>query len=497
MIPAQFIRKSCIRCLLCLFIVLQFRCTTDDAPHPNILFIAIDDLRPELGCYGNDLIHSPNLDRLAAEGAVFRHHYVQVPTCGPSRHALLTGLRPRKASELSNNVTRCYLFPGQPEVASPNTFIHHLRRNGYYTVGIGKISHSADGMVYGYEEQPGNKRELPYSWNKLIFDSGKWGTGWNAFFGYADGENRQSKQKICTPYESAEVADEGYPDGLTAQLAIEHLDQLKTQKTPFFLGVGFFKPHLPFNAPKQYWDLYERDSIPLPGIRTLPRNVHPSSLHESGEFNQYKLTDEKASLSQAVSEEYARKLRHAYFASVSYIDAQVGRVLSALKKNGLDKNTIIVVWGDHGWHLGEHNVWGKHTLFDVALRSTLIIKAEGKITAGLNIPSVVETVDIYPSLMELAGLSMPHEVDGASFLPLLNDNSANQSEAAYSYFRKGVSMRTSRYRLTRYFRDEMPSVELYDHQNDPFETVNIAAENPQIVESLMPLLDEGNTGLFE
>ncbi len=204
--------------------------------------------------------------------------------------------------------------------------------------------------------------ELPNSWNEMLFEPGKWGTGWNAFFGYADGTNRNELKGETKPYEGADVNDESYPDGLTANLAIKKLKELAVKDQPFFLGVGFFKPHLPFNAPKKYWDLYDESKIPLTPSPDIPNNVNPASLHASGEFNGYKLGEEKAALSKPLSDAYARKLKHAYYAGVSYIDAQVGKVFNELKQLGLDKNTIIVVWGDHGWHLGDDRVWGKHTI---------------------------------------------------------------------------------------------------------------------------------------
>ena len=200
---------------------------------PNILFIAIDDLRPELGCYGNDIIHSPNIDKLASQGIVFNNHFVQVPTCGASRYSLLTGMRPSKKAHLSNKAIELEVS-GQPEQNRPESFIHQLKRSGYYTVGMGKISHSADGLLYGYEEPVSKKKELPYSWDELLFDSGKWKTGWNSFFGYANGENRQSLKKQVKPYEAGDVDDEGYVDGLTANLAVNKLEELKNKDQPFF-----------------------------------------------------------------------------------------------------------------------------------------------------------------------------------------------------------------------------------------------------------------------
>lgn len=461
---------------------------------PNILFIAIDDLRNELGVYGS-VAKSPNLDSLANEGSLFMNHYVQVPTCGASRYALMTGRRPSKPEHLKNSAIE-FEISNKTEGEMPESFIHHFRRNGYYTVGIGKITHSADGLLYGYEEPVSKKRELPHSWDELLFNPGKWETGWNAFFAYANGENRQSLKKQVKPYEVGEVADEGYPDGLTTNLALSKLKELKNKKQPFFMGVGFFKPHLPFNAPKKYWDLYDRDRIPISENPRIPENINMRSLHESGEFNQYALGEEKANLSTSVSDDYARKLRHGYLASISYIDAQVGKLLEELKTLGLDENTIVVIWGDHGWHLGDQRVWGKHTLFENALKSTLIVKSPGLEHQNKKVRTIIETVDIYPTLMELCGIPLHHNIDGESFAKNLSTSGSEKNEVAYSYFKNGISMRTEKYRLTKYYRSDQPTLELYDHSVDPNESRNIAAENPKILADLMPLLEKGNTALY-
>ena len=383
---------------------------------PNVLFICIDDLRPELGCYGNTYIKSPNIDRLAESGVVFTNHFSQVPTCGASRCCLLTGLLPRTAGHLSNEACREFIS-GKQETNQPETFIHHLKRNGYYTVGIGKISHYVDGLLYGYTDPVGTEYELPHSWNEMLLNPGKWGTGWNGFFGYADGENRQSRKKQVKPYEMADVGDTGYPDGLIAEQALVKLGELAKKKHPFFLAVGFFKPHLPFNAPKKYWDLYDESKIPLSPNPVIPENVNKASLHNSGEFNGYLLGDEEATLDGPVTDAYARKLRHAYFACISYVDAQVGKLLQELEKLGMAENTIVVIWGDHGWHLGDQLVWGKHTIFERALKSTLIVKVPG-LTHGGSASGIVSAVDIYPTMVELCGLQMPDPIDGKSLAPL-------------------------------------------------------------------------------
>jgi len=467
---------------------------TSEQQKTNVLFICVDDLRPELGCYGNTYIHSPNIDKLASSGALFTNQFVQVPTCGASRYSMLTGMLPKTTGALSNEACHSFIS-GKPETELPETFIHHLRRNGYYTVGIGKVSHYVDGLLYDYTDPVGTEFELPNSWDEMLFNPAQWGTGWNAFFGYADGSNRQSRNRQAKPYEMGNVDDMGYPDGYTSKLAVEKLDELARKDKPFFLAVGFFKPHLPFNSPKKYWDLYDENELPLSPNPAIPENVNKASLHESNEFNGYKLGDEEASLEGPVSDEYARKLRHAYFACVSYTDAQVGKVLDKLDKLGLTENTIVVLWGDHGWHLGDQLVWGKHTIFERALKSAFIIRAPGKLV-GKTIDKVVSTVDIYPTLIDLCGVEMSYKTDGKSLVPLLDNTQESWEEVSFGYFRNGISLRTDKYRLTRYFRDQEPTVELYDHQLDPNETMNIADEHPEIVKKLMPLWEQGNTGIY-
>jgi len=486
---------SLIASAACLFLLpscnREAKQKEQSAKKPNILFICVDDLRRELGCYGS-AVKSPHIDKLANEGSLFFHHYVQVPTSGASRASMLTGKLPREKADLSNEACRTRLSD-LPETEYPETMFHHLRRNGYYTVGIGKISHYVDGLLYGYTDPVGTAYELPYSWDEMIFDPGQWGNGWNAFFGYADGTNRQSRNKQVKPYECADVPDEGYPDGLTANLAVKKLKELTAKDEPFCLSVGFFKPHLPFTAPKKYWDMYDEDKIPLSPIPFIPEDCNKISLHESTEFNGYLLGEEKASLEKPVSDEYARKLRHAYYACISYMDAQVGKVLQALEESGQADNTIVILWGDHGWHLGDHLIWGKHTLHETSLSSAFIVKAPGK-EKGLQNNRIVSSVDIYPTLMDLCRIENPAGLDGRSFVGLLdNPNDLQWSEAAYSYFRNGISLRAPEYRLSRYFPQGEIVTELYEYNNDLFERKNIAAQRKSVIENLLPLWEKGNT----
>lgn len=463
---------------------------------PNVLLICVDDLLPALGCYGNDEVHSPNIDALAEQSALFEKQYVTVPTCGASRYSLLRSRLPCTEAELGNNIAHTLSNRSPAEKKTPESFIEQFRRNGYYTVGIGKVSHYPDGYIYPYEGPKSERLEWPHTWDEMLFDSGKWAHAWDAFFAYADGGSRTTKKQV-KPFEAADVPDEGYPDGLTANLAVNKLKELAQGQQPFFLGVGFFKPHLPFNAPQKYWDLYEEDQLTLTPTPALPEQVNRASLHNSAEFNQYQLGDERASLDNALSDRYSRKLLHGYYACVSYIDAQIGKVLEALKENNLEDNTIVVLWSDHGWHLGDYRVWGKHTLFDRSLRSVLILRTPA-MTKGVKIKRIVSAVDIGATLLDLCAVPEMPDADGRSMAPLLmNSEDRSWEDVAFSYYRRGVTMTTSRYRFTKYFRDEQPNMELFDHKIDPLETRNIAAERPSLIRKLEPLWKKGNTGLFE
>ncbi len=448
---------------------------------PNVLFIAVDDLRPELGCYGVQHMVTPHLDKLASQGRLFRNHYVQVPTCGASRYALLTGKYPRQAVAMGNNAAS--LAP-KSEPAEAYSLPMLFKQNGYATVGLGKISHSADGLKGDDKNKVrSGEPELPYSWDVLWGPAGEWQDSWKAFFGYAGGKTRD--RQTTPAFEGADVPDNGYPDGLTAEEAIKQLNRLKDK--PFFLAVGFYKPHLPFNAPKKYWDLYDPKKLPAAPFREAPANVDAKiSLHKGGElFGQYTFDGSKV---PAANEANAVKLRHAYFAAVSYADAQIGRVLGELDRLGLSQNTIVVVWGDHGWHLGDHGIWGKHTLHERSLRSTLIIRTPQMQQPGQSSPAIVETVDLFPTLAALSGLASPKSLEGQNLAPLLQNPGTEWQQPARSFWRNsghtGQSIRTERYRLTRWVNDktkEIAQVELYDHQSDPLETKNVAAVNEQIV----------------
>ena len=454
----------------------------------NVLFIAVDDLRPELGSYGG-LALTPNLDRLAAGGVRFDRQFVQVPTCGASRFAMLTGQYPRTTDHLSNEAF-VKLLPRE-EGPRPESFAALFRRNGYRTVEIGKISHYPDGRVFTYAGGGQGQLEMPFSWSEVLpwseieGSDAKWGTGWNAFFGYGDGSNRNQHPGEKPAFESADLPDSGYPDGRIADAAIRKLGELKGQR--FMLAVGFFKPHLPFNAPRKYWDLYDSAAIPLSPNPGAPEGINPASLHPSSEMFGSYAHPQKGGAGIVLADDYARTLRHAYLAAVSYSDAQVGRVLDELDRLGLSENTIVIVWGDHGWHLGDHTIWGKHTTFERALRSPLLVRVPGMRHAGAATNAIVEAVDIYPTLVELAGLPNPGGLDGQSFVKNLENPALPGKDGAYSRWTGRRTLRTDRYRIVLHEKGE-PRVELFDHATDPYETRNVAAENPAVVARLLKAL---------
>jgi len=454
---------------------------------PNVLMVCVDDLRPELGCYGAGHIVSPHIDRLASQGRLFARHYIQSAVCGPSRCSLLTG----KRLWMWDCWGRARRLREEP--AQPVSIAHLFRRNGYRTICIGKISHQPGGVM-----DPAQKvHQVPFSWDLATAPVGKWRDPWGAFFCYADGSVREygyGRNKTDTvAFECADVPDEGYADGLNAQAAIEQLRDLKARGRPFFLAVGFYKPHLPHNAPKRYWDLYDPAKVGLPPDREPPKNVDPAiSLHPSFELTtHYAWPGGKGRVTDA----QARNQRRAYFACVSYIDAQIGKVLGELQRLGLDRDTIVVLWGDHGWHLGELGIFGKQTNFEVATRSPLIIRVPGMAHPGKPANGLVETIDLYPTLADLCGLEAPDDLPGASLRPLLDDPTHPGKDGAYSFFGRrgyfGKTLRTERYRVVEWVHQKtkkVVQVELYDHQADPGETVNIAAEQPDLVRRLLERL---------
>ena len=427
------------------------------ADRPNVLFIAVDDLRPELRCYGAAHIHSPNIDRLAKRSTLFERAYCMVPTCGASRSALMTGLRP------AHNRFVNFLARADEDAPHVDGLHTHFKKNGYHTVSLGKVFHHVSDSAHGWAEAQwragGMTQHLPE--NRRI-QRNKTGSG--------------TKPGRAAPYENADVPYNAYPDGRLAEHAVETMGRLAKRKEPFFLAVGFYKPHLPFNAPKKYWDMYPEDTIKLPAnYRKKPTDAPDGAVHNSGELRAYHGVPRRG----PVSDEMACNLIRGYYACVSYTDASVGKLLDGLDRLGLADNTIIVLWGDHGWNLGDHTMWCKHSCFESSLRVPLLVAAPGQ---KLNRRSrrLVELIDLYPTLCDLAGLAKPGHLQGQSLVPLLKNPEAKWKPHAISRYRSGDTIRTDRYRYTQYTRDGQALGQmLYDHKTDPNENTNIANQTTQ------------------
>ncbi|MDZ7723276.1 MAG: sulfatase [candidate division KSB1 bacterium] len=445
---------------------------------PNILFIAVDDLRPELGCYGESHIISPNIDKLAREGVRFENSHCNVPVCGASRASLLTGVRPSPQRFIYWHTWADKDLPGHLSLP------RYLKQNGYHTISNGKIYHHRTDDMEAWSEEPWHPKG---DW----FDKG-----------YLAEETRekiipnprsdQPSSTIGPAWETADVDDSNYPDGKIADKSIRDLERLAKLDQPFFLGVGFKKPHLPFNAPKKYWDLYEHDEIQLTENSYIPENAPPESIHNSPElrYNYSGVPEAKP-----LPDDYAKWLVHGYQACVSYIDALVGRVLDKLKALKLADNTIVIFWGDHGWNLGEHTMWCKHCNYETSLSAPIIVKAPGMESDRVS-NALVEFVDIYPSLVELCGLPIPEHCQGSSFVPLLKKPDREWKKATFSRYHQGNTVTTERFQYTEYRdmqTDEFLARMLYDHERDPYENINVAesAEYKEKVEQMAALLQEG------
>jgi arylsulfatase A-like enzyme len=438
------------------------------ADRPNVLMIAIDDLRPELGCYGAKHIHSPNIDALAARGTVFTGAYCQQAVCSPSRTSLLTGLRP--------DTTKIYELQTHFRKTIPDgvTLPQNFKNQGYVTAGLGKIFHGSleDGASWSIPHYaPGGP-----AWNSpenekrfAEYERGIRERGWMAAPARSGVAARGSRGPSWL---ASEKSDEELADGQTATQTIRALNALKGK--PFFIAAGFLKPHLPFVAPKKYFDLYPDSKLAMPDYAPEPRGVPKVALHPNGELRAYSDIPE----SGPIDDRKARELVRAYYAATSFTDAQIGRVLGELDRLGLRDNTIVVLWGDHGWHLNNHGLWHKHSNFENATHSTLIASAPGQ-RKGSRCGALVEFVDVYPAICELAGVKMPSNLEGRSFAPLLNDPNRAWKKAAFSQYPRGkdvmgYSVRTKRYRFTEWRGAEGNPIELYDYVDDPRETQNHA-----------------------
>ena len=423
----------------------------------NVLFIAIDDLRPLLGCYGYPEMHTPNIDALAGRGTLFNRAYCQFPVCNPSRASVLTGLRPDTVGVYDNFK---YFRDTVPEVV---TLPQHFKAHGYHTRSVGKITHGPHALLD------------TSSWSAPI---------WREFWKPVDKATNPSWQAL-------DVADDELEDGRIADATVEVLKEVKDQE--FFLAVGFNKPHLPFYAPSKYFDLYPPQTFSVPIDSSLPKDApeiasNPKGLRGYQDISKYPPFDDAKTL----------ELIRAYAATTSYVDAQVGRVLKQLDTLGLAENTVVVLWGDHGFHLGEHGLWRKNTLFEASVRSPLIVSVPGQTSVNVKTDALVELVDIYPTLCDTCQLSTPPQLEGISLLPVVEQPTRPWKTAAFSQLERGStlqgnSMRTQRYRYTEWGQDGSRGVELYDYEMDPDETVNIATqpENVELVAHLKERLHAG------
>jgi len=488
------------RLILSLFVAAG---TLQAQQKPNILFIAVDDLKPMLGCYGDTDILSPNIDRLAERGTVFLNNACQQSVCGPSRASLMTGTY--------TDTTKVYDLKTQMREVNPDTLTlpEYLQQQGYETTGTGKVydPRSVDEQfdapswsIPFRQHGPDEYFAKEYAKPKSGFHNPEVAKQNKAFKAYLkeNGIKRSDKDAyqaallkfpMVKPLtECMDVPDDAYDDGAFAKCAVDQMEMLAKGGKPFFLAVGFKKPHLPFVAPKKYWDMYDRSKIKLAPFQEMPKGAPDFAFQDSWEL--------RGSYSGVapgpIPPEQQREMIHGYRACVSYTDAQIGKVLDKLKALGLEKNTIVVLWGDHGWHLGDHGMFCKHTNYEQAVRAPLIFVAPKQKERGVKTESPSEFVDIFPTLCELAGLPIPQSVEGKSLVPILEDPTEMVHEAALEAYprdsnKMGYSLRDKRYRYVKwvkmdYYEGErsgpMVANELYDYEKDPLETVNLAS-NPE------------------
>ena len=473
--------------------------TQQKEKNPNVLFIAVDDLKPMLGCYGDTLIKTPNIDALAQRGHVFMNNHCQVAVCGASRASLLTGLYADQTKVWAFDTIRKF----NPEIV---TIPQHFKDAGYKTLNIGKIfdyrtvDKYSDSISWDYVFPVSEEDYYPH-YNKQ--------TGIAALYHYqssfvkekyaqykaealAQGVDtfRYAFQRISPATERLDVPDDAYKDGMFAKLAIEQIADLSKSNQSFFLAVGFHKPHLPFVAPEKYWNLYPEEVILTAAYQKMAGNPVEYAYHNSSELRNY--TDskgewiyEKLGKGEKLSMEEQKHLIHAYMATVSFVDEQVGKIIQELKSHDMYDNTIIVLWGDHGWHLGDHNMWGKASNFEQATRSPLILSAPDLEQRKTSNPS--SFVDIYPTLCEMAGLSLPDHLEGESLMKIMN-NESTKPYAVSQYTRDqkmGYAVRDKRYRYVSWVEEgfhvnpeadlsKTTDVQLFDYEKDPLETVNFA-----------------------
>ena len=485
--------------IICVFMVDLSVAQDVGTKKPNVLLILVDDLKPALGAYGDKTAISPNIDKLADHGMRFDMAYSNQAVCAPSRLNLMLGSR--------STSTGFYRFGIDFRDFYPNavTLPQHFMNNGYHVESMGKVFHIGHGNTNDERSW-----SVPHHAEKVIEyivpeSTDRQLTREEAFF-----QNTRLHIKDLGPiknlprgaaWESPDVLDEAYADGRIARHAIDRLRSLSKSEKPFFMAIGFARPHLPFSVPKKYWELYDPAGLPMPEYEDFPKNAPAWATKRKGEITNFKPVPEEHT---NYPDELKRNLIHGYYASVSYMDAQLGKVMQELTRLGIEDNTIIVLWGDHGWHLGDHGSWTKHTNYEQATRIPLIISAPGITTPGSSTDQLVETVDIYPTLAELAGLPPPRmeqPIDGISLVPVTRDPLLKTRDHAYHAYpkagRMGQAIRTERYRLVVWSKmnepNENPIIELYDYWEDPLETRNSASKNKNVVKKLREILESHPT----
>ena len=467
----------------------------------NILFISVDDLKPTIGCFGDKLAKTPFMDELAKKGIVFLNAHCQQAVCGPSRASLMTGMRPDYTQVLD---LKTKMRDKNPDIL---TIPQYFRNLGYQTIGMGKIFDPR--CVDNQNDQPSWSE--PYTrFHEIPTIKGLRRTVIGHF--QSDKAHQlleEAKSKGITKYaeqknylhdrggnqvvESADVADAAYEDGTLNEFAKETLKRLKKSDKPFFLAVGYKRPHLPFTAPKKYWDMYKRNDFKIHPYQQKARNASDIAYTKVGELKSYNGVPDYDSHSKDASKHIPKELQlefiHGYYACVSYIDQLIGDLVGELKRLKMDKNTTIIIWGDHGWHLGDHGLWCKHTNFEQATRSPMMFLSPG-LKGGYKITSPVEFIDIFPTLCDLTDNKIPSHLDGTSLKPLFKNPNALVKKSALSQWpsgnRMGYAVRTKYYRYVEwmtgdtrdpYDKSNVISRQLFDYKKDPLETVNLADES--------------------
>jgi iduronate 2-sulfatase len=443
---------------------------------PNVLFIASDDMRPQLGCYGDTTVKSPNLDALAKRGMVFHHSYVQQALCSPSRISMLSGRYPATTGIFEIGRT---LRTTMPDIT---TMPQHFKNHGYDTRSLGKMYHvgiddDASWTVPAWHsKKPRVSPQTQAAVTKYVEDARAKGVE-------IPQKGKGNRNAVIPAFESVDCADDDLLDGDTAANAIVQMKEYaKNPGQTFFLAVGFAKPHVPWISPKKYWELYDPAKFQLAQNEYLPKGAPEFAATSGADFFWFK--DVPQVSGEKLPEEYKRQCLHGYYAAISYVDAQVGRLLSALDETGLAKNTIIVFWSDHGYYMGEHTWWGaKHNNYEGATRNCLIIATPGQKTAGQSTEALAQSVDLAPTLTELCGLPAHSGFQGRSLKPVLDDPEAKVNDAAYSWYPKGgylgTTMRTDKWRYVEWTKPGAETVrELYNQVVDPQNNLNVAT-NPE------------------